>query len=127
MSVDHFALVVANQTDWAWDLDAVLAAITDAWPDAQVRDGYPLAGSSLRAFVYLPDPRAGREMAVSLEESGQMISLEYGSPEGSAEFVTWLLNRFPPPDDVTIQLFEWGHHPRVTAQTTVQDLLAIGP
>jgi hypothetical protein len=35
-----------------------------------------------------------------------MISLEYGSPEASAEFATWVLNRFPPPDDVTVQLFE---------------------
>ncbi len=50
-------------------------------------------------------------MAVALEESGQMLSLEYGSPEASAEFVTWVLNRFPSPDDVTVQLFEWGHHP----------------
>lgn len=32
-----------------------------------------------------------------------------------------------PPGDVTLQLFEWGPHPRVTPQTTVQDLLAIGP
>lgn len=66
-------------------------------------------------------------MEVILHESGKMIGLEYGSPEGSAEFVTWILNRFPPPDDVTVQLFEWGQHPRVTARTTVQDLLAIGP
>jgi hypothetical protein len=43
-------------------------------------------------------------MAIALEESGQMISLEDGSPEGSAEFVTWVLNRFPPPEDVTVQL-----------------------
>jgi len=26
-----------------------------------------------------------------------MIGLEYGSPEASTEFVTWVLNRFPPP------------------------------
>jgi hypothetical protein len=56
-----------------------------------------------------------------------MIGLEYGSPETTADFVTWLLNRFPPPDDGTIQLFEWGEHPRVTARTTIQDLLTIGP
>ncbi len=40
-----------------------------------------------------------------------MIGLEYGSPEGSAEFVTWVLNRFPPPDDITVQLFEWDPTP----------------
>lgn len=32
-----------------------------------------------------------------------MIGLEYGSPEGSAEFVTWVLNRFPPPDDIHLR------------------------
>jgi hypothetical protein len=36
-------------------------------------------------------------MELSLHEFGKMIGLEYGSPEGSAEFVTWVLNRFPPP------------------------------
>jgi hypothetical protein len=51
-------------------------------------------------------------MELSLHESGKMIGLEYGSPEGSAEFVTWVLNRFPAPDDVTAQLFEWGPPPQ---------------
>lgn len=127
MSVDDFALVVVGDTDWTWDLDAVAAAIASTWPAAQIRDGYPLAGSTFRVFAYIPDARAGREMEVGLDDSGKMISLEYGSPEGSAEFVTWVLNRFPPPDDVTVQLFEWGQHPRVTARTTIQDLLAVGP
>jgi hypothetical protein len=45
-----------------------------------------------------------------------------GAPPG-----TWLLQRFPPPEEVTVQLFEWGNHPRVIARTAVQDLLAIGP
>jgi hypothetical protein len=127
VSVDDFALVVVGDTDWAWDLDAVLAAIAATSPQATIRDGYPLPGSPFRARAYIADARAGREMKVILHESGKMIGLEYGSPEGSAEFVTWVLNRFPPPDDVTVQLYEWGHNPRVTAQTTVQDLLAIGP
>ncbi len=34
-------------------------------------------------------------MEVALDDSGR-ISLEYGSPQGSAEFITWVLNRFPP-------------------------------
>jgi hypothetical protein len=57
-----------------------------------------------------------------------MISLWDGLPEAAAEFVTWLLQRFPPSEQVTVQLFEWGNHPPVTrTHTTVQDLLAIGP
>jgi hypothetical protein len=127
VAVDDFTLVVVSEIDWTWNLDAVVAAIAATWPQADIHDGYPLAGSTFRVFAYLPDARAGRNMEVALDDSGRMISLEYGSPEGSAEFVTWVLNRFPPPDDVTIQLFEWGHHPRVTPSTTVQDLLAIGP
>ena len=66
-------------------------------------------------------------MTVAMGESGHMISLEYGSLKGSADFVTWVLARFPPPDDVNVHIFEWGHHPRVTPRTAVQDLLAIGP
>lgn len=57
----------------------------------------PVPGSKFRACMYLPDHRAGRDMEVIIHESGKMIGLEYGSPEGSAEFVTWILNRFPPP------------------------------
>jgi hypothetical protein len=64
---------------------------------------------------------------VALDGSGKLISLHDGSPETTAELVTWVLNRFPPPDDVTVQLFERHGNPRVTARTTVQDLLAIGP
>jgi hypothetical protein len=124
---DDFALAVVGDTDWSWDIDAVLAGVAATWPKATIRDGYPLAGSKFRARIHLPDPRAGRNMEVILHESGKMIGLKYGSPESSAEFVTWVLNRFPPPDDVTVQLFEWGEHPRVTARTTVQELLAIGP
>ena len=127
MAGDDFALVVVGDTDWTWDLEAVAAGIADTWPQANIHDGYPLAGSTYRVFAYLPDPRAGRNMEVGLDDSGRMISLEYGTPEASAQFVTWVLNRFPPPDDVTVQLFEWGDHPRVTARTTVEDLLAIGP
>ena len=127
MAGDDFALAVVGETDWAWDIDGVLAAVASTWPQASIRDGYPLRGSSFRARVYIPDARAGRNMEVIIHESGKMIGLEYGSPEGSAEFVTWVLGRFPPPDEVTVQLFEWGSQPRVTARTTVQDLLAIGP
>jgi hypothetical protein len=97
VSVNDFALVVVGDTHWAWDLDAVAAAIASTWPDAQIRDGYPLSGSTYRVFAYIPDARTGREIEVGLDDSGKMISLEYGSPEGSAEFVTWVLNRFPPP------------------------------
>jgi hypothetical protein len=56
-----------------------------------------------------------------------MLSLEYGSPEQTAEFVVWLAQRFPPPDDVEVQLFKWGDEPRVTARTTVEGLLAARP
>jgi hypothetical protein len=42
-----------------------------------------------------------------------MIGLEYGSTETSAEFVTWVLHRFPPPDEVTVQFFEWGPGPEL--------------
>jgi hypothetical protein len=124
---DDFALAVVGDTDWTWDLDAVLAAIAATWPLAKIYDDYPVQGSTFRAEVDLPDPPDDRGIQVGLDDSGRMISLEYGSPEATAHFVTWLLKRFPPPDDVTIQLFEWGNHPRVTTQTTVQDLLAIGP
>ncbi len=97
MAGDDFALAVVGDTDWAWDLDAILAAVASTWPQADIRDGYPLAGSRFRARIRLPDPQAGRNMEVILH---------------SAEFVTWMLNRFPPPD---------------TARTTIQELLAIGP
>ena len=127
MAGDDFALVVVGDTDWTWDLDAVLAAIAATWPLAKIYDGYPVQGSTFRAEVDLPDPPDDRGIQVGLDDSGRMISLEYGSPEATARFVTWLLERFPPPDDVTVQLFEWGNHPRVTARTTVQELLAIGP
>jgi hypothetical protein len=30
-------------------------------------------------------------MEVGVDDSGRMISLEYGSPEAGAEFVTWVL------------------------------------
>ncbi len=127
MAGDDFALVVVGDTDWTWDLDAVLAAIAATWPLAKIYDGYPVQGSTFRAEVDLPDPPDDHGIQVGLDDSGKMISLEYGSPEATAQFVTWLLDRFAPPDDVTVQLFEWGNHPRVTARTTVQELLAIGP
>jgi hypothetical protein len=127
MAGDDFTLVVVDETGWTWDLDAVVAAIASTWPQARISDNYPLPGSTFRLFAYLPDQQAGRDLEVALDDSGRMISLEYGSPEGTAAFVTWVLNRFPPPDHITVQLFEWGDHPRVTARTTVQDLLAIGP
>jgi hypothetical protein len=104
-----------------------VTAVAAAWPQAKIYDHYPIEGSTFRAYLDLPDPPGDRGIQVALDNSGKMISLHYGSPETTAEFVTWVLNRFPPPDDVTIQLFEWGEHPRVTARTTVQDLLAIGP
>jgi hypothetical protein len=72
-------------------------------------------------------PQVAAASRSPLDDSGKLISLRYGSPEATAEFVTWVLNRFPPPEKVTVQLFEWGPHPRVTADTTVQDLLAIEP
>ena len=123
----HFALVVASETDWAWDLDAVVAAVAATWPQAKIYHGNPVEGSSFRGCLDLPDPPDGRGVQIALDDSGKMISLRYGTPEASAELVNWLLQRFPPPDDFTVQLFEWGPHTRVTAQTTVQDLLAIGP
>jgi hypothetical protein len=79
-----------------------------------------------RAYLDLPDPADGHGIQVALNDSGKLISIPYSSPEATAELVTWVLNRFSPPD-VTVQLFEWRHHPRVTPRTTVQDLLAIGP
>ncbi len=127
MAGDDFALAVVGDTDWAWDIDAVVAAVAATWPQARVLDRDPIPGSKFSACMYLPDPRAGRNMEVIIHDSGKMIGLEYGSPEGSAEFVTWVLNRFPPPDGVTVRLFEWGDNPRVTAHTTVQELLAVGP
>jgi len=123
--VDHFTLVVASQTDWAWDLDAVLAAIASTWPDAHIRDGYPLAGSSFRAFAYLLDTRAGREMAVALEESGQMISLEYGSPEASAASSPGCSTASYHPTTSPSNCSN-GTQPIVTARTSVQDMLSIG-
>jgi len=124
---DDFALVVVGDTDWRWDVDAVLAAIAATWPPARIHDGYPVQGSTFRAAVDVPDLPGDRGIQVGLHDSGKMISLQYGSAEATAQFVTWLLDRFPPPDDVTIQLFEWGSHPRVMASTAVQDLLAAGP
>jgi len=61
--------------------------------------------------------------------SGEMISLQYGSPEGRAEERSSSpgAQPLPPPDNVTVQLFEWGHHPRVAPAHPVQDLLAIVP
>lgn len=127
MAGDDFALVVVGNTDWTWDLDAIVSAVAATWPRAKIHDRHPVEGSTFRAYLDLPDPLGGRGVQVALDDSGQLISLQYGSPEATAEFVTWVLGRFPPPDDVTVQLFEWGPHPRVTPQTTVQDLLAIGP
>ena len=79
MAGDDFILVVVGETDWTWDIDAIVAAIASTWPQADIRDGYPLAGSTFRVFAYLPDARAGRNMEVALDDSGRMISLEYGS------------------------------------------------
>jgi hypothetical protein len=124
---DDFVLVVVGDTGWAWDLDAVAAAVAATWPQATIHDHYPVEGSTFRAYLDLPDPPGGGGVQVALDDSGKLISLRYGSPEAIAGFVTWVLGRFPPPGDVTVQLFEWGPHPRVTPQTTIQDLLAIGP
>jgi hypothetical protein len=50
-----------------------------------------------RPRLCLPPGRAGRTQHGSRPGPfRQEISL-YGSPEGNAEFVTWVLNRFPPP------------------------------
>jgi hypothetical protein len=106
---DDFALVVVGDTDWAWDLDAVVAAVAATWPQATIHDHYPVQGSTFRAYLDLPDTPGGG-VQVALDDSGKLISLRYGSPEATAEFVTWVLGRFPPPDDVTVQLFEWGPH-----------------
>ncbi len=111
MAADDFALVVASETDWAWDIDAVVAAVAAAWPQAKLYDGYPIEGSTLRAYLDLPDPADGRGLQVALDDSGKLLSLKYGSPVATAEFVTWVLHRFPPPDDVTVQLFEWAPTP----------------
>jgi hypothetical protein len=126
VSGDEFALVVACETDWVWDLDAVVTAVAENWPQTAVHDGYPVPGSTYRAVLDIPET-GGRGIQAALDDSGKMVSLSYGSPGVTAEFVTWLLRRFPPPGDVTVQLFEWGDHPRVTPQTTVQELLATGP
>ena len=32
MAGDEFALVVVGDTGWAWDLDAVVAAVAATWP-----------------------------------------------------------------------------------------------
>jgi hypothetical protein len=116
---DDFALAVVGDTDWAWDIDAVVAALASTWTQAQVLGHYPIPGTKFRACMYLPDPQAGRDMEVMVHEFGKMIGLEYGSPEGSAEFVTWVLNPLPTPDDVTVQLFEWGPTPQEPAASLV--------
>ncbi len=109
------------------DLDAVVAAVAATWPQAKIHDGYPVPEQHLSCYLDLPDPPDGRGIQIALDDSGKMISLKYGSPEATAKFVTWLLQRFPPPEQVTVQLFEWGNHPPVTPRTTVQELLAIEP
>src|SRR6266540_2895292 len=97
MAGDDFTLVMASETDWAWDLDAVVAALASTWPQAKIYDGYPVEGSTFRAHLDLPDPPDGRGIQIALDDSGKMISLRYGSPEPTGESVTWLLQRFPPP------------------------------
>lgn len=70
---DHAGFNATARTDWAWDLDAVVAAIAATWPrpQADIRDGYPLADSTVRVFAYLPDAQAGRNMEVGLDHSGR--------------------------------------------------------
>jgi hypothetical protein len=41
---NDFTLVVVSDTNWTWDRDAVVAAITATLPQADTHDGYPLAG-----------------------------------------------------------------------------------
>lgn len=123
MSVDEFKLVIASDTGWSWDLGAIVAAAVATWPEAEAYQGE----TAFPVQMALPDERAGRRMQVAIHESGRLVSLEYGSPEGSAEFVEWVVSTFPPPDDVEVLLYEWGANPRVTARTTAQDLLAAGP
>jgi hypothetical protein len=55
-----------------------------------------------------------------LDDSGTMIALQDGAPEATAEFVIWLLQRFPPADEVTVQLLGW-------APTQVSPLHRPGP
>jgi len=107
-----------------------VAAIASNWSQADIRDGYPLAGSTFRVFAYVPDARAGRNMEIALDDSGRMISLEYGSPEGSVRRLD--AQPLPPPDNVTVQLFEWGtpsqgHSARDCSRPARHRTLTIGP
>jgi hypothetical protein len=69
------------------------------------------AGSSFRVFAHLPDPQAGRNMEVTLDDCGRMISLEYGSPRAAPSSSPGS-SIAPRPEEITVQLFEWAPHPR---------------
>ncbi len=100
MAGDDFTLVMASETDWAWDLDAVVAAPRPSrWPRHPDRPG-----------------RLGQDdlASVRLTRANRRIR-HLATPA------------LPAPEQITVQLYEWGNHPRVTTCTTVQDLLAIGP
>jgi hypothetical protein len=75
VSGDDFALVVASENDWVWDVDAVVAAIADNWPRAKVHDGHPVAGGTYRTCIDLPEA-GGRGIQVAVNDSGTMISLQ---------------------------------------------------
>lgn len=124
---DEYRLAVASNTPWRWDIEAVVDALPQRWPGLRIVEDYPIAGEPYPVFTYIPDDLAGCRLEVSFHESGQLIELGYGSPQRSAEFVEWLLSNFPPPQDAQLLLYEWGRHPTVTAETTADELLAVGP
>ncbi len=67
---------VTSDTDWAWDLDAVVAAIAATWPQASIHDGYPIQGSIFRAYLDLPDPPDSRGIQVAFNDLGKLISFD---------------------------------------------------
>jgi hypothetical protein len=69
---------VTSDTDWAWDLDAVVAAIAATWPQASIHDGHPIQGSIFRAYLDLPDPPDSRGIQVAFNDLGKLISFRYG-------------------------------------------------
>lgn len=117
----HEFFLAVDSAEWSFPAASVAGAVLAHWPEAELFDD---PGGDPPVIVAVPDV-GDRVLQIEVVESGQVVSLAYGSLELSAAVVAVLAAAFPPPDHVEVRLWEWGTNPRVTGATTAAALLAV--
>lgn len=89
MAVDEFRLVIANPAGFRWEADALRDVVVASRPGVEVPR--VREGSKFPLVIHVPESAGDGMLKLRLHESGQLLSLDYGSPELSAHVIELIL------------------------------------